>query len=155
MVEQWIVAPKVAGSSPVIYPMNFSYIITLFNSVAVSINTIKNDLTRGFLVRTYFLFNYFLLNELIWQEGLLIDFLQKKVADNWVKKFLIYSAYLFNERLVFDRVIRFYLDLIIWPLHKLFVFDLNNVSSVLFVNLFLFFIFLFFFYFCYLFLLLF
>jgi len=43
----------------------------------------------------------------------LIDFLQKKIADNWTKKFLIYSSYLFNEKLLFDKVIRFYLNLVI------------------------------------------
>ena len=84
-----------------------------------------------------------------------MDFLQKKIADNWIKKFLIYSAYLFNERLVFDKIIKFYLDLIIWPMHKLFVFEFNNVSNTLFVTIFFFLFFLFFFSFFYFFLLMF
>jgi hypothetical protein len=113
LVEQWIVAPKVAGSSPVIYPMNLGFVLSLYNSCTFFYHNIKRNLMNNFLIKTYFLFNYFLLNELIWQEGLLIDFLQKKFADNWIKKFLIYSSYLFNERVVFDKVIRFYLDLVI------------------------------------------
>jgi hypothetical protein len=113
LVEQWIVAPKVAGSSPVIYPMNFVNFFLSYDSIISFFNRLRQGLITNFLIKTYFLFNYYLLNELIWQEGLLIDFLQKKIADNWVKKFLIYSAYLFNERLVFDTIIRFYLDLLI------------------------------------------
>ena len=148
-------APKVAGSIPAIYPMNFSYIFFLSNTLIFFLNNLKFQLIENFLFKTYFLFNYYLLNELIWQEGLLLDFLQKKFTDNWVRKFLIYSAYLFNERLVFDRVIRFYLDLIIWPLHKLFVFEFNNVSAILFINLFIFFIFIFIFYFLYMFMVMF
>jgi hypothetical protein len=155
LVEQWIVAPKVAGSSPVIYPMNFVNFFLSYDSIISFFNRLRQGLITNFLIKTYFLFNYYLLNELIWQEGLLIDFLQKKIADNWVKKFLIYSAYLFNERLVFDTIIRFYLDLLIWPLHKIFIFEFNNVSGTLFINLFLFFIFIFIFYFCYMLMLLF
>lgn len=155
MVERWIVAPKVVGSSPSIYLMNLSGFFMFYNSFFLILNKIKITLVSNFLIKTQFLFNYYLLNELIWQEGLLVDFLQKKSTDNWVKFFLIYSSYLFNERLVFERVIRFYLDLIIWPLHKLFIFEFNNVGNTLFVNFFFFFTFIIFFYFCYVFLLLF
>jgi hypothetical protein len=76
------------------------------------------------------------LNDLIWQEGLLIDFLQKKITDNWIRRFLINSAYLFNERVLFDRFVRFYLDLIIWPLHTISIFEFNNVANTLFAILF-------------------
>jgi len=50
---------------------------------------------------------------LVWQEGLLLDFLQKVTIDLWMRKFLVYASYLFNERLVFDNVVRFFLDFII------------------------------------------
>lgn len=143
MAEQWIVAPKVVGSSPSSYPMNIFKLFSFYNYFTFNIFSLKKDMLNNFLTKTYFLSNYFILNDLIWQEGLLIDFLQKKITDNWVKKFLIYSAYLFNERLVFDKVTRFYLDLIIWPLHKLFIFEFNNVGHTLFINVF-FFIFSFF-----------
>lgn len=136
-------------------PLYFFNFFIFYNNLIYNFNKIKTDYLNNFIYKTYFLFNYFLLNELIWQEGLLMDFLQKKVADNWIKKFLIYSSYLFNERLVFDKVIRFYLDLIIWPMHKLFIFEFNNVSNTLSITIFFFIFFLFFFIFFYFFLLLF
>jgi hypothetical protein len=79
----------------------------------------------------------------------MFDFLQKKVTDNWLKKFVIYSANLFSERVVFEKIIKFYLDLLIWPMHKLFIFEFNNVGGLLFINLFIFLISFFFFGFLY------
>lgn len=130
-------------------------IFFLYNSFFFNLQKLKLILLNNFLFKIYFISNYYLLNELIWQEGLLIDFLQKKVADNWIKKFLIFSAYLFNERLVFDKIIRFYLDLIIWPMHKLFIFEFNNVSNTLFITIFFFILNFFIFTFFYLFILMF
>jgi hypothetical protein len=135
--------------------MNFFKLFYFYNYFTHNIKTIKYIYINSFFYKTYFLINYYVINELIWQEGFLIDFLQKKVTDNWIKKFLIFSSYLFNEKLVFDKLIRFYLDLIIWPMHKLFVFEVNNVSNVLFVTVFFFIFFLFFFIFFYFFLLMF
>ena len=136
-------------------PMNTFNFLYIYNSFIHNFKNFKNYYITNFLYKMYFISNYYLLNELIWQEGLLIDFLQKKVTDNWVKKFLIFSAYLFNERLVFDKVIKFYLDLIIWPMHKLFIFEFNNVANTLFITIFFFISFLFFFIFFYFFLLMF
>jgi hypothetical protein len=79
----------------------------------------------------------------------MFDFLQKKITDNWLKKFVIYSANLFSERVVFEKIIKFYLDLLIWPTHKLFIFEFNNVGGLLFINLFIFLISFFFFSFLY------
>lgn len=53
-----------------------------------------------------------------------------------MRKFLVYSANLFNERLVFDYVVRFYIDLVVWPGHKASIFEFNNTSSTLLVTLF-------------------
>ena len=129
-------------------PMNIFF---FYNNFSFNFKKIKFNLINNFLFKSFFISNYYLLNDLIWQEGLLIDFLQKKLADNWIKKFLIYSSYLFNERLVFDKIIKFYLDLIIWPMHKLFIFEFNNVSNTLFITIFFFilnfFIFSFFYFF--------
>ncbi len=133
-------------------PLNIFF---FYNSFFYNLKKIKIYILNSFLFKFYFISNYYLLNELIWQEGLLIDFLQKKVADNWIKKFLIFSSYLFNERLVFDKVIKFYLDLIIWPMHKLFIFEFNNVSNTLFITLFFFILNFFFFSFFYFFILMF
>ena len=119
-------------------PMNFFSFFFFYNNLAHNFNKIKLFYLNIFFYKTYFISNYYLLNELIWQEGLLIDFLQKKIADNWTKKFLIYSSYLFNEKLLFDKIIRFYLNLIIWPSHQASIFDFNNVSHILFITVFFF-----------------
>lgn len=84
-----------------------------------------------------FLKDYFIINDLIWQDGFLIDFLQKKIVDKWIRNFLIYSGYLFNERLLFDYVIRFYIDSVIWKLYRKSIFEFNNVASTLLVTLFI------------------
>lgn len=85
----------------------------------------------------FFLKRYFRINDLIWQDGFLIDFLQKKVADKWIRTFVIYSGYLFNERYLFDNVTRFYIDFIIWPGYSSTIYEFNSVSSTLSVTLFL------------------
>lgn len=124
-------------------PMHVFGIFLYYNKIQYNLTKIKSLFLSLFLNKSYFITNYYQLNELIWQEGLLIDFLQKKVADNWIKKFLIYSSYLFNEKLLFDKVIRFFLNLIIWPAHKLSIFDFNNTSNILFMTVFFFIIFIF------------
>jgi len=125
------------SDSLALYFIHFIYLTYNFKNL-------KNTYLTIFLNKFYFISNYYILNELIWQEGFLLDFLQKKSTDIWIKKFLIFSAYLFNERLVFDKIIRFYLDLIIWPAHKLFVFEFNNISNTLFITIFFFIFFTFF-----------
>ena len=82
---------------------------------------------------------YYSRNELIWSDGFLIDFLQKKTADLWIRKFVIYTGFLFSERLVFEAVVRVYLDNVIWPSHNLSTFDTSNVSEMLLNILYLYF----------------
>lgn len=90
-----------------------------------------------FLTNTVFVRDYYRLNELIWQDGFLIDFLQKKVIDKWLRKFVIYSGYLYSERMLFDFTVKFYLDLIITTGHYYSIFEFNNVASTLLFTLFL------------------
>lgn len=78
-----------------------------------------------------FIPKFYKLTDLIWQDGLLIDFLQKKVLDKWVRRFLIYSSYLFSERVMFKFVVRFYIDYIVWPVTFSSIFELTNVSWML------------------------
>jgi hypothetical protein len=73
-------------------------------------------------------------NERIWQEGLLIDFLQKKIADKWTRNFLITSSYLVNERLFFDWAVRFYMELVLWPGYRNRIFEFLNIGSTLFIT---------------------
>ena len=67
----------------------------------------------------------------MWQDGLLIDFLQKKVVDKWVRRFLVCSSYLYSERVIFKFVVRFYIDYVVWPSVNLSIFEYSNVSFVL------------------------
>lgn len=60
---------------------------------------------------------------------------KKKFIDKWLRKFVIYSGYLYSERLLFDWVVRFYIDLIIWVGHKKGVFEFANVANTLLVLL--------------------
>jgi hypothetical protein len=86
-----------------------------------------------------FLTTYYNRNELIWSDGFLLDFLQKKTADLWIRKFVIYTGFLFSERLVFESVVRVYLDNIIWPSHDLSTFETSNVSEMLLNMIYLYF----------------
>lgn len=82
-------------------------------------------------LRLSFLSNYYRLSDLAWQDGLLIDFLQKKVADKWIRRFLVHSSYLFSERELFKFVVRFYIDYVVWPMTLVTVFEFSNVSALL------------------------
>lgn len=89
--------------------------------------------------RLSFLPKYYSRNELMWNDGFLVDFLQKKSVDMWIRKFVIYTGFLFSERLVFDSVVRLYLDNLLWPLHYVGLFESNNVVEVLSIIIFLYF----------------
>lgn len=123
------------------YVTSFTTIISQFTQTALFIRLLPvvtnskklliNSLDQ-LLTKTSFTDSYYRRNENLWQDGFLIDFLQKKVVDKWTRKFLIVSAYLFNERVVFDRIIRAYLDLVVWSGNKIVIFEFNNVASTLF-----------------------
>ena len=71
------------------------------------------------------------LSSLLWEDGLLIDFLQKKILDKWVRQFLITSANIFNERIVFKFLIKFYIDFVLLPQNLYSYFEVKNVASLL------------------------
>ena len=87
-----------------------------------------------------FLPKYYSRNENIWVDGFLFDFLQKKSADLWIRKFVIYTGFLFSERLAFDSVVRIYLDNVLWPLHYFGSLEANNVLEMLLINIFFYFL---------------
>ena len=89
-----------------------------------------------------FLTKYYLRNELLWVDGFLFDFLQKKTADLWIRKFVIFTGFLFSERLVFENVVRIYLDNLVWPSNNNSLFEASNVSELLANILFLYFMFI-------------
>lgn len=111
---------------------NFLYKYTVLQQTRTHLwNITLESLTDNF----FFLKKYYRLNDLIWQDGFLIDFLQKKVADRWVRTFIIYSGYLFSERFLFDIVVRFYIDFIIWPTYNNSLYEFSSVSATLTVTL--------------------
>lgn len=74
---------------------------------------------------------YYIRNEHLWLDGFLFDFLQKKTADIWVRKFVIYTGFIFSERLVFDSIVKLYMDYFIWFMHKFNIFEVSNVFEML------------------------
>lgn len=86
-----------------------------------------------------FLPKYYYRNELIWLDGFLLDFLQKKTADIWLRKFVIYTGFIFSERLVFDFIVKVYLDNLLWPLHSKSILEGSNVTEMLSINIFFYF----------------
>lgn len=110
-------------------------ILSILNIYLFKIELFIFSLSESFTIKTTFLVSFYKKNELIWQEGLLIDFLQKKSFDNWVKKFLIYSSYLFNEKLIFDKIVKFFINLIISPFQRFFLFESISVSNFFLINI--------------------
>jgi hypothetical protein len=78
-------------------------------------------------------------SENIWNDGFLFDFLQKKTVDAWIRQYVIYTGFLFSERVVFEAVVRLYNDILIWPSHSSSIFESSNTSSMLSSVLFLYF----------------
>ena len=115
---------------PMLFNLIFYYIIKI-NNLFYNINIYL----FSYLYTFSFLPMFFNRIEMIWQEGLLLDFLQKITCDLWIRKFLIHASYLFNERLVFDNIIKFFLDFIIWPMHYITIFETLNVMWVFIIIL--------------------
>jgi len=61
----------------------------------------------------------------------LVDFLQKKLVDRWLRRFVIVSGALLNERFFFELATRFYLDFIVWTGHRYATFEFKSVGSTL------------------------
>jgi hypothetical protein len=113
-------------------------LINIYNNHRVSPKTrqsLWNFINEDFYKSFFFVKRFKKLNDLIWQDGFLIDFLQKKVVDKWLRGFIIYSANLFSERLLFDRVIRFYIDYVFRAISSISIYEFNSASSILLVNL--------------------
>jgi len=110
-------------------------IYNLSNSLQlVIINSIKTTLISLWvktILNFKFINTYYLRNEHLWLDGFLFDFLQKKTADIWVRKFVIYTGFLFSERLVFDSVVKLYIDYFVWYMHKFTIFEVSNVFEML------------------------
>lgn len=114
-----------------------SSLVKFFISVKKVVESAPQQFRYSLIDGSFFVKDYYNLNDTLWQDGFLIDFLQKKVVDKWLRGFVIHSGYLFNERWLFDYVVRFYITLIIWTGYRINIYEFNNVASTLLVTLFL------------------
>ena len=83
------------------------------------------------LQKLNFLPLFYFRNNLIWADGFLIDFLQKKTADLLTRKFFLFTGFLFSERFIFEIVVKLYLDTLVWPLHAISFFEAMNTMELL------------------------
>ena len=111
----------------------------IFDKIILSLYVLLTESKKALVKNMSFLPLYYTRNENLWVDGFLFDFLQKKSADLWIRKFVIYTGFIFSERLVFDSVVRVYLDNILWPLHYLGSLEANNVLEMLLINIFFYF----------------
>ena len=107
------------------------YLLTQVMSNNKNFKKVITSFWNMFIYKSSFLQTYYTRSENVWNDGFLFDFLQKKTADAWIRRFVIYTGFLFSERLVFDYVVRIYLDNLIWPLHSISIFETSNVSEML------------------------
>ena len=108
------------------------------NTVLSRFQRVVRATLNSAVLKFSFLPKFYKYTDLIWQDGLIIDFLQKKFADRFIRTFLIYSSYLFSERVLFDFVTRFYIDAIVWPTTKVSALEAPSVASLFAVTLLLF-----------------
>ena len=101
-------------------------LLSLVAKINYFIRQHRRNILNKFLKSTYFLPSYYRLAELMWQEGLFIDFLQKKVLDKWVRRHLILTNNLFNDGILARRVVDFYWFLINLPTHHTNLFFFNG-----------------------------
>ena len=73
--------------------------------------------------------------KLLWEEGLYIDFIQKKSTDKFVRRVVIHTLNVFSERLAFDKLILTIPTLLVRWAHFFSVFELNSVSSLIMITL--------------------
>ena len=116
-----------------------SFIYKLTSLAPFVQNLLLNNSFKNFIIslwlkvnfKSKFVYTYYIRNEHLWLDGFLFDFLQKKTADIWLRKFVIYTGFLFSERLVFDSVVKLYIDYLIWYMHKFSIFEVSNVFEML------------------------
>lgn len=122
------------------YIFNVFYIISIYiyfmNKFFSNISTFFVSLDKYLVKKFFFLQIYYLRSENIWLDGFLFDFLQKKTIDLWLRQYVILTGFLFSEKLVFDFVIRLYIDFFVNQLAYYNIFESVNVSAMLNITLF-------------------
>ena len=108
-----------------------SLIVSKYNQIIYYLTSLSRITLQIFNQFSLTLPLYYHLTNLLWQDGLLIDFLQKKFLDKWIRQFVVNSANIFNERVVFSFIVKFYIDFILIPQNLYSYFELKNVASIL------------------------
>ena len=92
------------------YMITQKYSIEQLSLLTFRLSSFLNSFLLNFINKSSFLTIFYKRNELIWNDGLLVDFLQKKSADLYIRKFVIFTGFIFSERFIFEIVIKLYLD---------------------------------------------
>jgi hypothetical protein len=108
-----------------------------FKLPTLSLKNVTNFFWESYIHKFNFVPKFYVRNENMWNDGFLFDFLQKKTADAWVRRFVVYTGFLFSERIVFEFIVRIYLDNFIWNLHSKSLFESSNTSEMLTTTIFL------------------
>ncbi len=98
------------------------------------------------------LLSFYKKSELLWLDSFLFDFLQKKTIDLWIRRFVVFSGFLFSETYVYTFIIRIYSLGLVIPISSKLPFEnfnpIENILSIFFffslIILFVFIAFLFF-----------
>ena len=102
----------------------YKFLYQNFFSVFIFLNTQS-------ISKLNFLPVFYARNNLMWADGFLIDFLQKKTVDLLTRKFFLFTGFLFSERFIFEIIVKLYLDTLVWPLHALSLFEAMNTIELL------------------------
>jgi len=70
---------------------------------------------------------------------LLVWFSSKKTVDSWLRNYVVFTGFLFSERLIFDSVVRLYIDFFVNTVRGYMIFEAPNISSILNTILFIYF----------------
>ena len=109
----------------------------IFKIPMLNLKNVSSSFWESYINKLNFVPKFYVRNENMWNDGFLFDFLQKKSADAWVRRFVIYTGFLFSERVVFEFIVRVYLDNFIWNLHSKSIFESANTSEMLTTTIFL------------------
>jgi len=77
---------------------------------------------------------FFSQNELLLQDGFIIDFLQKQTLELWLRQYVLSTGSVFSERLVFETITKFFFKYLLWPTKTRVYFEAVSVSDLLLIT---------------------
>lgn len=109
-----VCGPIGRGFDPLYLPIFFFQLKALLNETNSFFSVQKREINFNFVM---------------WQEGLFIDFLQKKMLTNVLQNIIINSFSIFNEKFFFDPITRFFLLIFINPLNTFFFYTTPSLHT--------------------------